>query len=567
MEGFGRNERGVSEALGAILVFGLVLTLLMLVQMHAVPAANQQVEANHNERVQEDLGQLDGAITRTAMLGSGETVRLDTGVRYPARLLLYNPPPASGTVRTSAAHNVSLGNVSASGAAGAFLDGTERNVSTRALSYRADYRELDQPPTTVFETGVRYHRFQNGSVVERTTLVRGRTLTLVTLNGSLSSSSVDATMLETVPVSAPAQAVNVRNDTHPVRVTLPTKLSTAEWRETLTHETCADTDENFECDDPESDGHVVAIEENGSRTDVLLEKGQTYSLRMARVGVGRDVEERAEPRYVVPVRGNGTSVADGNARKLTVEVRDQFNNPVGDAEVTFETSDGTFGNTGGANSVTATTDEQGHASVTFYPDTAVSGNAKVVASRDYDASNAVERHERVEFTLDAGRPGPVVRTHTSTVDANGSRIVMGLKNDGALPVDIERVQLNYVTVNERVVRNVTVRMNDPTGAGELRTEPASIPITQLEDGPEEVTKLDVDGSDVGLDSSATEGMEPASLTQPQTLRPGPAVTVGFTFDAPLAAGEEDEFAMVSVTVYFSGGYTQTYTVHVDDDLA
>ena len=52
---FDSDERGVSEVLGAILVFGILVVLLATIQTQAIPAANEQVEFNHNQEVQSDL--------------------------------------------------------------------------------------------------------------------------------------------------------------------------------------------------------------------------------------------------------------------------------------------------------------------------------------------------------------------------------------------------------------------------------------------------------------------------------------------------------------------------------
>ena len=52
---FFAEERAVSPVLGGILMFGLAVSLLILTQVSVVPAANQQVEFEHNLGVQEDF--------------------------------------------------------------------------------------------------------------------------------------------------------------------------------------------------------------------------------------------------------------------------------------------------------------------------------------------------------------------------------------------------------------------------------------------------------------------------------------------------------------------------------
>ena len=54
-ERFNADERGVSEIVGAILVFALVILLLSIIQSQAVPSQNQEIEVQHSVVVQGDL--------------------------------------------------------------------------------------------------------------------------------------------------------------------------------------------------------------------------------------------------------------------------------------------------------------------------------------------------------------------------------------------------------------------------------------------------------------------------------------------------------------------------------
>jgi hypothetical protein len=235
---FASDERGVSEVLGAILVFGLVLTLLAIVQVQGVPAANERVELKHSEDVQEDLGSLQGAISRTAVTGSGESVRVDVGLRYPSRFVLINPPPATGSLRTEEPTELELANAwSQDEETQDYLDGSSELFSTRSIVYDPGYNRLDDAGKTVFETGVRYKQFGDGStsVQDRGALVDGRTISLVTIDGELSESTSGSTTLSTRPLSTSHQVVTVTDKDanskgDPLTLKIPTDLSEETWR-------------------------------------------------------------------------------------------------------------------------------------------------------------------------------------------------------------------------------------------------------------------------------------------------------------------------------------------------
>ena len=133
------DDRAVSEVIGSILVFGLLVALLAIVQTQAVPNANAEIEVKHSQSVQGDIADLQSAISRTGTFGGTESVTVETGMTYPSRLVLFNPPSVQGTLASGGPGNVSLENFSAERPDTDSYIGTDPNFTTHAISYRVDY--------------------------------------------------------------------------------------------------------------------------------------------------------------------------------------------------------------------------------------------------------------------------------------------------------------------------------------------------------------------------------------------------------------------------------------------
>ncbi|SFR61831.1 LamG-like jellyroll fold domain-containing protein [Halogeometricum limi] len=86
------------------------------------------------------------------------------------------------------------------------------------------------------------------------------------------------------------------------------------------------------------EGYVTGVDYDATGdpnvVTLTLQQGIDYQLSVANVGLGSDAAVTEEPpAYVVPVRGDGAGVSANDERKVTVEVRDRFNNPVSGALV------------------------------------------------------------------------------------------------------------------------------------------------------------------------------------------------------------------------------------------
>lgn len=322
---FGRDTRGVSEVIGAVLIFGLMIMLLAILQTALVPAANEQVEFNHNDDVQAQLVDFHEAAASTARNGVADSTKLKMGAQYPARMLFFNPPSPAGTLKTSDEGTVTIENAQAEDQTVAkYVNSGPIEVGTRSLTYRPNYNEYRRAPASHYEYGVLYNKHPDSQLlVNDGGVVQGREISLLMPAGELHESSARAMSIDPRPVSAPANTVAVTGDgSGPINVTLPSEMNTSLWKDAVDMT------------------HVQHIEQRpDGKVRLSLDPGETYALRMARIGVGGDTPAQT-PEYVFSQHGTQFDIPQGQSRGLPIEVRDEYNNPVPHENVTVRISDG-----------------------------------------------------------------------------------------------------------------------------------------------------------------------------------------------------------------------------------
>ncbi|WP_425601452.1 DUF7289 family protein [Halorubrum salinum] len=430
-------DRAVSPVIGAILMFALVLALLAILQTTAVPALNEQLEFQHNEQAQDEMADLATVIEGVAATGSDETASVSAGLRYPPRMFFINPPPASGTVRTTDTATIEIDNARATGETADYWDGSGTSFETRAVVYAPSYNEYANAPDTVVEPWVVYNRFEDARLaVTEQDLVDGRRLTLTTLRGERTTSRTDRLSIGIEPTSAPARTVTVRADGDPMRITIPTELTEDEWEDLL----AAELDP---AGDPDNDRYVTSIDCTQAppapcgRLTLTLEPGATYELQLAAVAVAGGVPE-PPATYLTDIAGNATAIPETGSQKLVVQARDRFDNPVSGVTVT-----GSVDGDGSLRPVDATTGTGGQA--TFV----------------YEAPETVDESQDVTATLafgGGGQPRQEVTFSVRVMDIDGSGS-NGSGNGTAPTVTITNVDANTAGAQDRF--QVSVDAIDP----------------------------------------------------------------------------------------------------------
>lgn len=321
------DDRGVSEVVGAILIFGLLVTLLATIQSAAIPAANQEVEFNHNQEVRGDIISLQEAASRSGALGTTESVKMQVGATYPSRLLFVNPPNPSGAVRTvDTSNDVEISNVEAKNSdTRLYVDGDLDSLETQRFEYDPNYNEYQNPPTSVLEYGALYNEVDGDNIVlNGGSIIRGNTINLLFFAGDLERAASGSISIETNPTSAPARTVTVRpnNPGNPIVLRLPSKLSASQWEDILEDELVS------------NGGNVDSITKTGDNVFISLvaPSGTTYDLKMARVGIGPNPPQPSAV-YTIDASQSTPSIGTGNQKQYTFEIRDKYNNPVSGEEV------------------------------------------------------------------------------------------------------------------------------------------------------------------------------------------------------------------------------------------
>lgn len=364
---FREDRRGQAIQIGAVLLLGALVLAFSIYQAVVVPDQNRAVEFKHSQEVQGQLQDLRNAMV-SARDGGSRSVSVELGTRYPSRLIALNPPDPSGSIATvgtaNATINATVANAAATGETGDYWNGTNRTFNTGAIAYRPGYNEYGSAPVTWYEHSVLYNRFADADLtLTGQRLVDGDRISLVTLNGSLSTSRTGTVSLDTRPVSVSTTTVSVTNETDAnLTVTVPTRLNESAWRDLLNGEFVG------------QGGHIVDVDTRAvtggefQQLTVVFERGVTYDLRLARVGVGTGVV-RPETAYLTQIGGNGTTVPENGTVQLTVEVRDRLNNPVAGANVYAATQ----GSESSVTPATGRTDGDGQVTLTYEAPADVSG--------------------------------------------------------------------------------------------------------------------------------------------------------------------------------------------------
>lgn len=375
---FRDGTRAQSIQLGAILLFGILIIFAAGYQAFAVPGQNAGVEFDHSQQVQGELQETRGAIHITGATGSTRPATVTLGTTYPPRTLFVNPPPTSGTLETAGSNGVTIENAEAIDAETRdFWDGTPAtNYETQTLRYSPNYNQLEDPPTTVYQSGILFNRFDDGTTLAvDESFIQGNQISLVFLDGEYQESGTAAKTIEPQPLSERRNTIAVRNTTNPISVTVPMELPNGTVGEGGT------VGALLEDEMTANGGHVTAYDcanpDPCNELTVELEQGITYQLKMAKVGIGSGATTPGAA-YVTDTSGNASAVPEGGRHPITIEARDKYNNPISGSDVRAEIeTDATFaGDT--IQSTTATTDDNGRARFVYVPpddfDTAAVGD-------------------------------------------------------------------------------------------------------------------------------------------------------------------------------------------------
>lgn len=273
---FRADTRGQAIQIGAVLLFAIVIILFALWQAVLVPNQNEQVEVDHYESVADDMTQVRSAVfeARTTGLTQSETLKL--GVGYPTRIVLRNPPPATGRLRTGPERNLSIEDQAGGGSD--IVDrysgvSSEDDVFTQFISYRPSYNEFRSAGPIYHEHGVLYRDFRTNADEDQV-FVQNRNQYLVTnASGEKQVRLVpiqgeyDQEGTERVSID-PEPGILQTDEVADVNVTVPTRLSESRWERLL---------------DGQLPANKIYVDESAEQ--LTLELDGTWDVQYAPVGV------------------------------------------------------------------------------------------------------------------------------------------------------------------------------------------------------------------------------------------------------------------------------------------
>jgi flagellin-like protein len=347
------GDRGVSPVLGSILVFAIVVLLLSVLQVYAVPAEDKSAELSHYQGIQGDLQTVRSALLDVGGAGATRTasVTVDLGLRYPTRMVLLSPPPASGRLSTE---RLDSGEITAETTNVSRVCGTREPTRTKTLTYEAGYARLDVAPIHL-EQGLLYRRGADGAVLRESgqPLVDGNEIHLYALQGNVSADGAGATGLDLYGADVVGINTTVPG---PVNLTVPTRLSAANWSAALAGESTVER---------------VRDVPGRPAVEITLDDSQDYTLRCSVVGIGTqptvspewtvDEQQAAtqNPSLINPagdgmvllnasVKGTGNDEAERNTVKLWFENTGDTRQKVVEARLPFYSSDSQGSGSGAA---------------------------------------------------------------------------------------------------------------------------------------------------------------------------------------------------------------------------
>lgn len=248
----------------------------------------------------------------------------------------------------------------------------------------------------------------------------------------------------------------------------------------------------------------MRIELNGSRI---------YQLQLASVRVDDQESDvgKQEPRYIITHEGDEQSVVSGQRARIVSEVRDKFDNPVGDEEVEFEITQGSaslLDENGDpvSGTRTITTNSEGRSPISLIVESAENNvivNASIVGESGGLSSTEFEIQVSQAPGQQEGAGAYLISTSNAAAaspDGSGKGMKFTVQNE-----DDDR----DMTIKEYTVQRVTTNMerfDRDNQASSLWQYPLTIDVNNDSslDGYVNVNQLQV-GTSYSLDSEATIG--------------------------------------------------------------
>jgi len=192
---FLRDEKAVSEVVGAMMILLILVLFLGIMQARQVPQWNEELEKQQLDKVYDDFVTMRSNLEDVSGKNIPKTSTFHMGVKYPQRFMLSNPGPgASGILYTYPLRiNISYETTK----------GTKwKNYTSMGIIYEQD--GISDAPRYVYENGLIMKEFGNGFVFlvdDNQSLTSKDNIFIPILNGHLNSgSSMEIESLNIAPI-------------------------------------------------------------------------------------------------------------------------------------------------------------------------------------------------------------------------------------------------------------------------------------------------------------------------------------------------------------------------------
>lgn len=392
------DQRGVSNVLGFVLAFSLVVTTFAIYQADVIPHQNREIEFEYTNELEGEMSHLKEGLDSVAATGVGSTVTVTGSPTYPKRALGINAEAGTGQFVTTQTYDVDLEGFNATGE---YWDESRRSFDTRLLRFTPRFNYYQSDVAFYLENGVFVKRFpgEDATTWRRGGLVSGNQINVVLLSGELSRTGrTIAVPFRSVSTSPEYRTVTVDGS---ATVRVPTVRTQDAWDE-------------VEAGNDNITAVSVTNAPGAARyAEITLDDGQ-YELRIANV----TVDEPSTPPAAYVTMEPITAVTASNGQTFVVTTRDRFGNPVANVDVDLSLS-----GQGALTTQQVTTDDDGQA--TFGVTNAEVGVSSVTATVD-DGNPGYE-----EVSRTVGGTGPAGDSRTFAVYTSGQHFA-GLSGAGSL---------------------------------------------------------------------------------------------------------------------------------------
>jgi len=297
-----QDNQGVAPLIGFILLFGFLIIALSGYQAYIVPQQNSEVEFQHFQEVRNDMVDIRSSISTAGQADVSQYPTAKLGTNYPTRIATINPPPPSGTLRTSQPYDIRIEEQSGGG---------RETVSTRFLEYQNGYNELDIGPIW-YENSVLYldERDNAGRIViyqEQNIIAGDENARVTALQNQFSASSTGRVTLNLYPTETPD--IDVSNFDGDLTIKIPSRLDgTAYWDEAIdTSDSNTLSYQGTESYPDESDIYwvVLTVDADALKFNTVGIDSVPESQKSAKQGVGVGTRENGGELQCRPGNENG----------------------------------------------------------------------------------------------------------------------------------------------------------------------------------------------------------------------------------------------------------------------